>query len=57
MRQLTKDDIKIQRAIIKHTKLNISIRKKLKAVIKQLPVPDLVERVILDFVGLKKFQY
>lgn len=53
---LSKED-KLRPLIVKHTRLNMSIRKKLKVMIQKMPVPDLVERKILDFVGLKQFRF
>jgi hypothetical protein len=46
-----------QKAIIKHTKMNMAIRKKLKVMIHKLPVPDPIETIILNFVGVKKFNF
>ena len=46
-----------QKAIIKHTKINMSIRKKLKVMINKLPVPESIENIILNFVGLSKFTF
>jgi len=57
MRKLSKDDAKLTQAIVHHTKVNMRIRKKLKVMIHCLPVPDLVERQILDFIGVKKFKF
>jgi len=57
MTQMVKDDTKLLQAIVHHTKVNVEIRKKLKVMISKLPVPDLVERQILDFVGLKQFKF
>jgi hypothetical protein len=50
-------DAKLKQAIIHHTQLGISIRKKLKVMIHKLPVPDLVERNILNFIGAQKYKY
>ena len=47
----------LKQAIIHHTQLGISIRKKLKVMIHKLPVPDLVERNILNFIGVKRYKY
>jgi hypothetical protein len=44
-----------KKLIIQHTKMNIEIRKKLKVMIHKLPVPEPIENVILNFVGVKKF--
>jgi len=46
----------IQKRIIEHTRLNISIRKKMKVMIHKLPVPESIEKVILDYVGMSKFK-
>jgi hypothetical protein len=46
-----------QKAIIKHTKINMSIRKKLKVMISKLPVPDPIETIILNSVGLRQFTF
>ena len=54
---MVKDDAKLLQAIVRHTKVNIEIRKKMKVMISKLPVPDLVERKILDFVGSKQFKF
>ena len=48
---------KTQKAIVKHTRINMSVRKKLKVMISKLPVPDPLEKIILDFVGLRKFTF
>ena len=50
-------EAKLKQAIIHHTQLGISIRKKLKVMIHKLPVPDLVERNILNFIGVKRYKY
>ncbi len=50
-------EAKLKQAIIHHTELAISIRKKLKVMIHKLPVPDLVERNILNFIGVKRYKY
>jgi len=50
-------DAKLKQAVIRHTQLGISIRKKLKVMIHKLPVPDLVERNILNFIGVKRYKY
>ena len=57
MKYLIKHDDKVKHCIVKHTRVNMSIRKKLKVMINKLPVPDLVERNILNFIGLKVFRY
>ena len=44
-----------RKLIIQHTKMNIQIRKKLKVMISKMPVPEPIENVILNFVGVKKF--
>ena len=46
-----------QKAIVKHTKINMAVRKKLKVMIHKLPVPDPIETIILNFVGVKKFTF
>jgi hypothetical protein len=46
-----------QKAIVKHTKINMAVRKKLKVMISKLPVPDPIEKIILDFVGMKQFTF
>ena len=56
-RKQTKSDEQMKQDIIRHTQLNVIIRKKLKVMIQQLPVPDLVERNILNFIGLKSYEY
>jgi hypothetical protein len=57
MRKLNKKSKIVQKMIIHHTRVNISIRKKLKVMIKKLPVPEPIERIILDFVGMPKFTF
>ena len=47
----------IQKRIIVHTRINISIRKKMKVMINKLPVPESLEKIILDFVGMPKFTF
>jgi len=47
----------IVKRIIVHTRINISIRKKMKVMIKKLPVPEPIEKIILDFVGMSKFTF
>ena len=51
------EEAKLKQAIIRHTQMAICIRKKLKVMIQKLPVPDLVERNILNFIGVKKYKY
>ena len=46
----------VKKLIIEHTQLNISIRKKMKVMINKLPVPEPIEKVILDYVGMPKFK-
>ena len=48
---------KMQKAIVKHTRINMAVRKKLKVMISKFSVPDPLEKIILDFVGLKKFTF
>jgi hypothetical protein len=55
MTKMVKNNPDLMRAIVRHTKINMEIRKKLKVMLHKLPVPDLVERTILDFIGMKKF--
>jgi len=44
-------------AIVKHTKINMAVRKKLKVMISKLPIPEPLEKIILDFVGMKQFTF
>jgi hypothetical protein len=46
-----------QKAIVRHTKINMAVRKKLKVMISKLPVPDPIEKIILNFVGMKQFTF
>ena len=55
MKKSNKSPEVVQQLIIQHTKLNISIRKKLKVMIRRLPVPDPIEKTILDFIGMPAF--
>ena len=55
MKKSNKSPEVVQQLIIQHTKLNISIRKKLKVMIRRLPVPDPIEKIILDFIGMPAF--
>jgi hypothetical protein len=57
MKKSNKKQDVIQKMIIHHTRINISIRKKLKVMIKKLPVPEPIEKIILDFVGMSKFTF
>jgi hypothetical protein len=57
MGKLSKNPEVIQKMIIEHTRINISIRKKLKVMIQKLPVAEPLERIILDFVGMPKFTF
>jgi hypothetical protein len=57
MKKSNKNPELIQKMIIDHTRINISVRKKLKVMIKKLPVPDPLEKIILDFVGMQKFTF
>jgi hypothetical protein len=57
MKKYTKNPEFIQKMIIDHTRINISIRKKLKVMIKKLPVPEPIEKIILDFIGMSKFTF
>ena len=43
--------------IIQHTKINMQIRKKLKVMIHKLPVPEPIENIILNYIGLKRFTH
>ena len=47
----------LKKLIIQHTTINIQIRKKLKVMISKMPVPEPIEKIILDFVGMPKFAY
>ena len=40
-----------------HTKMCLSIRAKLKRMISLLPIPEVIEKYILDFVGLPIYKY
>ena len=55
MEKSNKKTEEVQKLIIVHTRTNISIRKKLKVMIRKLPVPEPLEKIILDFVGMPKF--
>jgi hypothetical protein len=57
MRKIVKCDAKMMQAIVHHTKVNMKIRKKLKVMIHKLPVPDVIERQILDFIGVQQFKF
>jgi len=57
MTKMVKNNPSLMRAIVHHTKINMEIRKKLKVMLHKLPVPDLVERNILDFIGMKQFKF
>jgi translation initiation factor 2 beta subunit (eIF-2beta)/eIF-5 len=46
----------VKKLIIEHTQMNMSIRKKMKVMINKLPVPEPIEKVILDYVGMSKFK-
>jgi len=43
--------------IIQHTKISMQIRKKLKVMIHKLPVPEPIENIILNYIGLKRFTH
>jgi hypothetical protein len=55
--KMSKNPELIQKMIIDHTRINISIRKKLKVMIQKLPVPEPLEKIILNFVGMSKFTF
>ena len=55
MKKSNKNPELVQKMIIRHTRINISIRKKMKVTIQKLPVPEPLEKIILNFVGMSKF--
>ena len=57
MKKSNKNPELVQKMIIRHTRINISIRKKMKVMIHKLPVPESLEKIILDFVGMPKFTF
>jgi hypothetical protein len=57
MKKFNKNPELVQKMIIRHTRINISIRKKMKVMIQKLPVPEPLEKIILNFVGMSKFTF
>ncbi len=51
------NEVALRNTILQHTKLCQNIRSKLKKLLMQLPLPDSIERYILNYIGMPKFKF
>lgn len=49
------NEVALRNTILHHTKLCQQIRSKLKKMLMQLPLPESLERYILNYIGTPKF--
>ena len=51
------NEVAMRTTILNHTKMCQRIRSKLKKMLMQLPLPEPIERYILNYIGTPKFKF
>lgn len=51
------NEVALRTNILHHTKMCQHIRSKLKKMLMQLPLPDAIERYILNYIGTPPFKF
>ena len=51
------NEIEMRTTILHHTKMCQQIRSKLKKMLMQLPLPESIERYILNYIGTPTFKF